>query len=579
MHCRKEVSMSRYSAQQSSISENNRSRILQYLYHNGICSRAQIAKAIKLTPAAITKITAKLLAQGIIEETGDMDGDKNRRSIGLNLNCAKYHIIGVKFARSLVQIAVFDLKCNRIFLSDLPTVSEEHIPETVERIRDTVRQLIKDDPSIVAVGMAVPGPYLKDEGRTALVSSMQGWRQINFIDEFSNAFSVPVFVEQDARAGALAQFLFNPELSEGSLAYYLLGEGIGLGVIDNGTIYYGEHGTATEIGHVSIDVNGKPCDCGNVGCLERYCSANAIHEQLNANPSIVPGCETMTHAQACAALFAKANAGDETATLLMLDVARYVGYGAVTIINAFNPTHRSWRHHRASRPAVARRSHTSRARTHDPRNRAQHPNHPVRPCPPTPPSPVPPPWPSPIFWNIHRCSSTSHSTPPTKERNHPCPSQSSSPSVKSCGICSPTGKRAGGAPVNFAYHASQNGAESYAISAVGNDELGAELLNDAHKAGINTLVQTNEYPTGTVAVALTNGIPEYTIVQNVAWDHIGYTDELAEAVSKADAICFGTLGLRSQESHDTIIKLLQHTKEGALKFFDINLRANFYPRS
>ena len=65
--------MSRYSAQQSSISENNRSRILQYLYHNGICSRAQIAKAIKLTPAAITKITAKLLAQGIIDETGDMD--------------------------------------------------------------------------------------------------------------------------------------------------------------------------------------------------------------------------------------------------------------------------------------------------------------------------------------------------------------------------------------------------------------------------------------------------------------------------------------------------------------------------
>ena len=84
--------MSNYSAQQSSISENNRSRILQYLYHNGICSRAQIAKAVGLTPAAITKITAKLLAQNIIEETGDMEGDKNRRSIGLNLNCGKYHV-------------------------------------------------------------------------------------------------------------------------------------------------------------------------------------------------------------------------------------------------------------------------------------------------------------------------------------------------------------------------------------------------------------------------------------------------------------------------------------------------------
>ena len=106
--------MSSYSAQQSSISENNRSRILQYLYHNGISSRAQIAKAIELTPAAITKITAKLLFRDVIEETGDMEGDKNRRSIGLNLNCAKYHVVGVKFARSLVQIAVFDLKCNRI---------------------------------------------------------------------------------------------------------------------------------------------------------------------------------------------------------------------------------------------------------------------------------------------------------------------------------------------------------------------------------------------------------------------------------------------------------------------------------
>ena len=194
--------MSNYSAQQSSISENNRSRILQYLYHNGICSRAQIAKAVGLTPAAITKITAKLLAQNIIEETGDMEGDKNRRSIGLNLNCGKYHVIGLKFARSLVQIGLFDLKCNRISLTDLPTVSEENINETVKQIHNTIRHLIAKDEKIVAVGMAVPGPYLVEEGHTALVSSMQGWRKVNFIKEFSEAFDVPVFVEQDARAGA-----------------------------------------------------------------------------------------------------------------------------------------------------------------------------------------------------------------------------------------------------------------------------------------------------------------------------------------------------------------------------------------
>ena len=330
--------MSNYSAQQSSISENNRSRILQYLYHNGICSRAQIAKAVGLTPAAITKITAKLLSQDLIEETGDMEGDKNRRSIGLNLNCAKYHVVGVKFARSLVQIAVFDLKCNKISLTDLPTVSEEHIPDTVEQIRRTVRQLIADDPHIVAVGMAVPGPYLRDAGHTALVSSMQGWRQVNFIHEFSTAFDVPVFVEQDARAGALAQFLFNPELSEGSLAYYLLGEGIGLGLIDDGRIFYGAHGTATEIGHVSVDVNGRPCDCGNVGCLERYCSTPAIHEMILKEGDLIADAGTMTHLQACRALFALARGGDKRAIALIKRVARYVGFGCITIFNSFNPS-------------------------------------------------------------------------------------------------------------------------------------------------------------------------------------------------------------------------------------------------
>ncbi len=140
----------------------------------------------------------------------------------------------------------------------------------------------------------------------------------------------------------------------------------------------------------------------------------------------------------------------------------------------------------------------------------------------------------------------------------------------------PTGKRAGGAPVNFAYHATNNGCEAYAVSAVGEDELGDELAIAAEKAGIHAVLQRNAWPTGTVEVALKNGIPEYTIVKGVAWDHILYTRQLIDVVSKADAVCFGTLALRSPESHDTIIELLKHTKPGAMKFFDINLRANFY---
>ena len=142
----------------------------------------------------------------------------------------------------------------------------------------------------------------------------------------------------------------------------------------------------------------------------------------------------------------------------------------------------------------------------------------------------------------------------------------------------PTGKRAGGAPVNFAYHATNNGCEAYAVSAVGEDELGDELAIAAEKAGIHAVLQRNAWPTGTVEVVLKNGIPEYTIVENVAWDHISYTRQLIDIVEQADAVCFGTLAQRSPESHDTIIELLKHTKDGALKFFDINLRGDMYSK-
>lgn len=142
----------------------------------------------------------------------------------------------------------------------------------------------------------------------------------------------------------------------------------------------------------------------------------------------------------------------------------------------------------------------------------------------------------------------------------------------------PGGKRAGGAPVNFIYHAAMNGAEGYSVSAVGEDPLGDELEQATKAAGITSVLQRNAWPTSTVDVELSNGIPEYTIVKNVAWDHLLLTTELLDLVTKADAICYGTLGLRSPESHATIVELLKYAKPGAMKFFDINIRSDFYSK-
>ncbi|WFE85685.1 carbohydrate kinase family protein [Parabacteroides chongii] len=142
----------------------------------------------------------------------------------------------------------------------------------------------------------------------------------------------------------------------------------------------------------------------------------------------------------------------------------------------------------------------------------------------------------------------------------------------------PTGKRAGGAPINFVYHATQMGAEGYAISAVGNDLSGTEIVQELEKNHISNSLGTVEYPTGSVMVELKEGIPTYTIIEGVAWDHIPLTQESIDLIKRADAICFGTLALRSQTSKETILSLLSYAREDALRFFDINIRQSYYSK-
>jgi N-acetylglucosamine repressor len=325
----------------ASLAEVNQSRIAQILHSKGILSRAQIAKQLNLTAPAISKLTGRMIVDNIVREVGDIPGVGNRRSIGLQLQSKQYKVIGVKFARSRIQIGCFDIAGNPLQLSEITCISDDSILEAVSEVQTRVQHALDRDPSIVSVGMAVPGPYLRNEGRIAIVTAMQGWEGINFRDSFSKVFSVPTFIEQDARAGVLAQSLFVPQYASANIAYYLIGEGVGLGVIEQGRLINGVCGGATELGHVSIDMNGRPCECGNKGCLERYCSAVAIHRMLCESPcdSYLPEAASLNYSQACQLLFHHAAQGDAIAKDLVEQIATYVGYGCVDIVNAFNPSH------------------------------------------------------------------------------------------------------------------------------------------------------------------------------------------------------------------------------------------------
>ncbi len=143
--------------------------------------------------------------------------------------------------------------------------------------------------------------------------------------------------------------------------------------------------------------------------------------------------------------------------------------------------------------------------------------------------------------------------------------------------CLPEGRKLGGAPANFAYHVSQFGLNGCAISAIGDDELGEEIVETFEKVDLRYVLPRVEQPTGTVKVTLDDkGIPQYDICLGVAWDNIPLTDEMLDIARNAEAICFGSLAQRSEISRRTIHAFLDAAPRTAMKVFDINLRQRWY---
>lgn len=143
----------------------------------------------------------------------------------------------------------------------------------------------------------------------------------------------------------------------------------------------------------------------------------------------------------------------------------------------------------------------------------------------------------------------------------------------------PEGKKIGGAPANFAYHVSQFGLPGCVVSAVGDDPLGKEIVENFTSKGLNQLIAEVPYPTGTVQVEIDQaGIPQYEIKENVAWDNIPYTDALDRLARNTKAVCFGSLAQRNVVSRETIGRFLDAMPEtpDSLVVFDVNLRQGFY---
>ena len=302
---------------QSTLSEANRSHVLHYLHCHGISSRASIAQTFGCPRRRLRKSPPRLIDAGIIHEVGGIEGARTAGPSAWN---------SIPSSSTSSASSCTQPRRNRhvrpqrpmLALTDLPTVKTTRFPTPSAPSTRPSTPCSPTTPQSSPSALAVPDHTCATKAEPPSSPPCKGGVPSTSLTS-SPTRSAYRCSSSRMPAPACSPNTFDRQGSCRNLAYYLLGEGIGLGVIDDGRLINGAQGAATEIGHVSIDVNGLPCDCGNRGCLERYCSAVAIHDKL-IETGIIAGADQMTYKRACHALFEQASQGDTAAQTLVREM-------------------------------------------------------------------------------------------------------------------------------------------------------------------------------------------------------------------------------------------------------------------
>lgn len=214
----------------------------------------------------------------------------------------------------------------------------------LEHCLDRLVAELADRWSVAAVGLAIAG-FLSPDCRVVRFAPHLAWREAPVAAEMSARIGLPVFAEHDANSAAIAELHFGAAARGQNTLVMALGTGIGAGMLMGGEIYRGSFGVAPEFGHLTVVPDGRPCDCGKRGCLERYCSgtglvttavellatSDARHSVLAAESDADPGSLTGRRVAAAAA------DGDPVAIAAFADLARWLGQGLATIADVFDP--------------------------------------------------------------------------------------------------------------------------------------------------------------------------------------------------------------------------------------------------
>ncbi len=312
----------------------NRTLLLRLLQQNHICSRANLSEQSGLKQATITNIINDFISWELVEETGLIEGCKGRRAIGIRLNTEVFYVIGVRLSRKYFEVGIFTLMGELVEEEYREYITDTKPSTVIPKIQESIRRLIARyaGKKVLAVGVAVPGPYYFEEG--VIEAVFTDWEQVSIKSMLQEGMPLPVVIDHDANAGALAECSFglDPNLYE-TVVYLAVGQGIGAGIYHEGKIFRGATGIAGEIGHASINMDGPRCECGNRGCLTCYASTIAFMDRVNKRRKDL-GFSPLLQFQD---LIEPAQKKDEVVYSEFRTNMRYLSAGIINLIYSYNP--------------------------------------------------------------------------------------------------------------------------------------------------------------------------------------------------------------------------------------------------
>jgi glucokinase-like ROK family protein len=311
----------------------------------GGISRAELARQMSLTRAAISTIIENLENLGLVVEieTGPTTG--GRRPILLAINPHYGYVVGIDMGATHLGLVVTDFSAHVLEDIEYPfTVADgpqKCLPQINQYLNSLLDQLNIKISQISAVGMGVPGPVVTDAGVVSSPPIMPGWDVYPIRTQLEELWQIPVSIGNDAELGALGEWAYGAGRGERNLAYIKVGTGVGAGLLLDGHIYRGTTGCAGEIGHITIQENGPLCTCGNYGCLEAMSGGQAIARK--AREAIETGKRTQLSAIEPEKILAvnvaaAAQRGDLVAQQIITEAGTHLGIAIASLVNLINPS-------------------------------------------------------------------------------------------------------------------------------------------------------------------------------------------------------------------------------------------------